>query len=129
MATITRTTAGSRTQIGIRTFAAVALFIALIWAPAGFAQTTNNQLNLFTNFFVTGDYVVGGVGLRGLGVNGYAAGTISIPDANSVPSTGVPAGANIVGAFLYWETVEGSSSTFAGQTGFFNGKQIGRAHV
>src|SRR5215469_7804496 len=84
----------------------------------GFAQTTP-PLNFENNYFVTGDYVVAGVGLRGLGVNGFATKQFTMPDANSVPSTGVPAGADIVAAFLYWETVESSQSTFAGQNGFF----------
>src|SRR4029077_5760272 len=83
-----------------------------------------NQLTLSNNYFVTGDYVVGGVGLRGLGVNGFATGKISIPDQNSVPATGVPPGADIVAAFLYWETVEGNQLTLAGRNGFFNGYPI-----
>ena len=73
---------------------------------------------------VTIDSIVGGVGLRGSGVNGFATGTISIPDANSVPAKGVPAGADIVAAFLYWQTVESSLTTFAGQQGYFNGYAI-----
>ena len=84
----------------------------------GFAQTTS-PLNFENNYFVTGDYVVAGVGLRGLGVNGLATKQFSMPDANSVPSTGVPAGADIVAAFLYWATVESSQTAFAGQNGFF----------
>lgn len=81
-------------------------------------------LNFFNNFFVTGDYVVGGVALRGAGVNGYATGTISIPDANSVPATGVPPGADIVAAYLYWQTVESALNKYAGQQGYFNGYAI-----
>ena len=76
-------------------------------------------LNFGNNYFVTGDYVVAGVGLRGLGSNGFATKQFNMPDTNSVPAAGVPSGADIVGAFLYWETVEGSQSTFAGQNGFF----------
>ncbi|HEV2388114.1 MAG TPA: hypothetical protein VGS20_12755 [Candidatus Acidoferrales bacterium] len=83
-----------------------------------------NPLQLFNNYFVTGDYVVGGVGLRGLGVNGLATGNITIPDPNQPNSAMVPKGADIVAAFLYWETVESSMSTFAGQQGFFNGYAI-----
>ena len=45
----------------------------------------------------------------------------------SVPATGVPAGADIVAAFLYWETVESSQTTFAGQQGYFNGYPIAGA--
>ena len=51
-------------------------------------------------YFVTCDYVVGGVGLRGLGVNGFATSTISISDKvqaqhTDVPSPGVPAVATL----------------------------------
>ena len=108
----------------LRWFPALLIVCTLITPLVASAQNANNQLNLTNNYFVTGDYVVGGVGLRGLGVNGLATGTINIPDANSVPAAGVPAGADIVAAFLYWETVEKSKSTFAGQNGFFNGFAI-----
>src|SRR5438552_10752755 len=87
--------------------AALLLFFVLTFA---FARPASAQLALSNNYFVTGDYVVGGVGLRGLGVNGIATGTINIPDQNSVPATGVPAGADIVAAYLYWETVESSNT-------------------
>ncbi len=102
----------------------LASVVALLLLPATAALAQSTPLTLFKNYFVTGDYVVGGVGLRGLGVNGLATGTITIPDANSVPSTGVPPGADIVAAFLYWETVESSQSSFLGQRGFFNGYPI-----
>jgi len=67
------------------------------------AYATDNPLQLFKNYFVTGDYVSDGVGLRGQGhldkVTGryLAAGKISVP---------VPEQAEIVAAFLYWETIE-----------------------
>src|ERR1700757_2854294 len=105
--------------------------LGLLWAfgfaQAGFAQTAL-PLGLSNNYMVTGDYVVGGVGLRGLGDGSvYATGTITIPDpgayATNVPLQQVPAGADIVAAFLYWETVE-SSGTFAGKNGFFRGYPI-----
>jgi hypothetical protein len=86
--------------------------------PLAWSQTPP-PLSFENNYFVTGDYVVAGVGLRGLGVNGYATKQLTMPDATSVPLTGVPSGADIVGAFLYWETVESSQTTFAGQNGFF----------
>ena len=87
----------------------------------GFAQSVLAQapLNFENNYFVTGDYVVSGVGLRGLGVNGFATQQFTMPDANSVPATGVPQGADIVAAFLYWDTVESAQTAFAGQNGFF----------
>src|SRR5499425_1296910 len=95
-----------------------AFFLMLGFEQSGFAQATP-PLNFSNNYFVTGDYVVAGVGLRGLGVNGFATKQFTMPDANSVPSAGVPQGVDIVAAFLYWETVESSQTTFAGQNGFF----------
>src|SRR6266581_5954880 len=114
--------------------AALGLLLVLGFAQPALAQTapaqTTSPLNLFNNYFITGDYVVGGVGLRGAGDStGIAHGTISIPDsvqaqATGLPSPGVPAGANIVAAFLYWETVEKNMQAFAGKNGFFNGQPI-----
>ena len=109
----------TRTRCGVRKVTSIlyVVLLALIaFTQIGFAQA---PLNFSDNYFVTGDYVVAGVGLRGLGVNGYATKQFSMPDATSVPSTGVPLGADIVGAFLYWETVESSQTAFAGQNGFF----------
>ena len=99
--------------------ASSALWLLLLigFAQIGFSQTP--PLNFSNNYFVTGDYVVAGVGLRGLGVNGFATQQFAMPDANSVPATGVPPGADIVAALLYWETVESSQISFAGQNGFF----------
>jgi hypothetical protein len=109
---------------GYRRLICAATVLAFVF---GFAQTglAQTPLNFFNNYFVTGDYVVGGVGLRGLGVQGYATGNINIPDASYQPNaSGVPAGADIVAAWLYWETVESSQTTFAGQQGFFRGYPI-----
>src|SRR5258708_4567843 len=88
-------------------------FLTLL-AQSVAAQTS---LTFFKNYFVTGDYVVGGVGLRGLGdASGFARGTIGI--------SAIPAGADTVAAFLYWQTVEKTQSAFAGRQGFFNGYSI-----
>jgi hypothetical protein len=111
----------------IRTATAVGLLLVLGCAQKGFAQTPL-PLSLSNNYIVTGDYVVGGVGLRGLGDgSGFATGTINIPDpaayATNVPLQQVPAGADIVAAYLYWSTVE-TSGTFAGKNGFFQGYPI-----
>lgn len=92
--------------------ALVLLLLALL-APMAQAQ---GPLNYFQNYFVTGDYAVAGVGLRGTGVNGYATGTINM--------TAVPTGADIVAAFLYWQTVETATSTPSAMNGFFNGQPI-----
>ncbi len=104
-------------------FVYVCVFLALL-ATSGFAQ---DALKFENNFFVTGDYVVGGVGLAGTGQGGFATGTISIPGTapNTYISPGisgtnsVPAGAQIVAAFLYWETVEASQAPGSGKNGFF----------
>ena len=61
-----------------------------------------NALNFKNNWFLTGDYAVGGIGMRGLGVNGFATGAISI--------SGVPANADIIAAYLYWETLDNSGN-------------------
>src|SRR6266705_5763072 len=80
---------------------AAAIGLLLIVAQPG--QATDNPLTLFKNYFITGDYEVGGVGLRGKGqldrnkLQYLAAGTISVP---------VPPNADILAAFLYWETIE-----------------------
>src|SRR6266567_2887717 len=108
---------------------AVGLLLAFGFAQTALAQTATNPLGPVpsANYFVTGDYVVGGVGLRGLGstATNLATGTINIPDQTSVPSTGVPAGADIVAAFLYWQTVESTNKgAITGQHGFFNGYAI-----
>ena len=57
----------------------LALTVALA-AGRPAAQTQPDALSFFKNYFITGDYVVGGVGLRGLGgvsgVQGIARGSI-----------------------------------------------------
>ena len=86
-----------------------------------------NQLSLENNYFVTGDYAAAGVTLRGTGVSGIATGTITIPSGTG--SQMVPTGADIIDAFLYWETVENTPSpsstngTFLGYP--ITGQQIG----
>jgi hypothetical protein len=117
--------------------AALGLLLVLGFAQPASAQTALAQtpppLTLSNNYFVTGDYVVGAVGLRGSGdSSGFARGTISIPDsvqaqATGVPSPGVPVGAYTVAAFLYWETVEKDKQALTGQNGFFNGYPIAGA--
>jgi hypothetical protein len=106
---------------------ALGLLLMLGFAPSGLAQTGTNPLTIFKNYFVTGDYVVGGW-VEASSDGTFATGTISIPDpkkpAQSGLPTTVPVGADIVAAYLYWGTVEGSQSAFRGQQAFFNGYSI-----
>lgn len=111
---------------------ALGLMLILGFAQSGLAQA-DPPLNFGNNFFVTGDYVVAGAygmstNFQTIGPVTYAVGTINVPDKN--PSTGlanpgitgatsVPPGAQIVAAFLYWETVESNNSLGTGQSGFF----------
>jgi len=104
----------------------IALLFLLLNVPSGQAQ----PLNFFKNYFVTGDYAVGGVGLRGRGVldtqtqaitqtaiTNYATGVI--------PMSGVPANADILAAFLYWEEIAGTSTDpLALAVGTFRGFRI-----
>ena len=91
-------------------------FLALL-APAAQAQ---GPLNYFQNYFVTGDYVVGGVGLYGSNPNPTATINFSGVPCTSGPglvASVVPCSAkgaypaDIVAAFLYWETIEPTTST------------------
>jgi hypothetical protein len=114
-------------------FRAIVLCLPQIlgFAPSAFGgngTSPTNPLNIFQNYFLTGDYVVAGWVEGAPDGSGFAPGAISIPDTlqpsqNGVPMT-VPKGADIVGAYLYWATVEGNQSTLAGQQAFFNGYAI-----
>ena len=115
-------------SVRISLVVSVLVFLLVLAASEmGFAQTP--PLTIFKNFFVTGDYVVGGW-VEQSSANGLATGTISIPDCTQAAAMGAPcpsappAGADIVAAYLYWGTVEGSQSLFAGQQAFFNGYKI-----
>src|SRR6266852_4371556 len=104
---------------------ALGLVLVLVFAFAHRAAAQNagaqNNLNFGNNFFVTGDYAVGGVSLVGKTSGGFATGTISIgADTNpGVQGTNsVPQGAQIVGAILYWQSIEIVGGA-TGQNGFF----------
>ena len=77
-------------------FRIVLVLAATLAQPA----RAEDALRFFKNYFLTGDYTVAGVGLQGAGVNGFATGTINIAAGT------VPAHADVLGAFLYWATVE-----------------------
>jgi len=109
--------------------AALGLLLLFGFAQPAPAQVTTlcsaTQLCLDNNYFVTGDYVVGGAVFSGPLNNGLASGTITIPDLLQPNSASVPAGAEIVAAFLYWETVESTNNGApTGMNGSFNGYPI-----
>src|SRR5436189_4686860 len=96
-----------------RPTAVATLVLALfsIAAQIGHAQAPPSGLHFFKNYFVTGGSVTGNVDFApASGGNGFATATI--------PLSGVPPEADIVGAFLYWETIASGnqSSTVAGAT-------------
>ena len=98
---------------------AVGLLLVLGFAQSSLAQLADGPLNFENNFFVTGDYVVAGAyGMNVNMANGFAKGTIQIPDANPgiTGAKSVPPGAEILAALLYWQTVE-KSTTIPGQPG------------
>lgn len=108
------------------------LVFLLGFAQAGLAQQ-NPPFKIFKNFIVTGDYITAGWQKGPNDGAGFAAGNIVVPDVTTGTGkqpvqTGVvysvPKGADIVAAYLYWGIVEGSQSTFAGQTAFFNTYKI-----
>jgi hypothetical protein len=104
----------------------------IVFSTLTFAQSSNGPLNFGNNYFVRGDYVVGGAYFMNLNVaNGYATGTITIPDVNpGITGTKfVPAGAEVVVAVLYWQTVEKTGvvpgQPGSGENGFFRPVFIG----
>ena len=78
-----------------------------------------DDLKFRKSYFVTGDYVVAGIGLRGRGgqngVAGMAIANINVAD--------VPPGADIVAAHLYWQVV-GDTPTVGSVGAKFKGKLL-----
>src|SRR5690348_14471703 len=107
-------------------FLSLCVLLALLstGTQSGFGQAA--PLTFGNNLFVTGDYIVAGAqNMNKTFSNGYAVGNITIPDPNP-GITGikqVPAGAQIVDAILYWQTVEKTGvapgAPGSGQNGYF----------
>src|SRR5712691_10454365 len=75
---------------------------ALVAQQHGHAQT-QNPLPYSNGFLVTGNYVVGGVDIdSSLAVNGFRTSTIPMSGTGNT----VPANADILAAYLYWETID-----------------------
>jgi len=94
-----------------------------------------DALQPFQNYIIPGGYAVAGVGLRGTGVLDTATQSFILQNASASLSlttyadhfaagqvkVTVPAQADVIAAYLYWETIEKTSTpssflgTFAGQ--------------
>jgi hypothetical protein len=108
---------------GRRRTGAVAAAVCLLWIPA---EAQAQALNFFKNYFVTGNYVTGGIDF-GSQSGGGGVVTAEIHFGSSYENE-VPANADIVAAILYWQTISttGTVSPAAGAT--FRGEDIsGRA--
>src|SRR5688572_257230 len=80
--------------------------VSALTQPTGQAQVAN-ALPFAKRYTVTGNYVVGGVDLRPQArSNGFVTGAIAM--------SGVPANADILAAFLYWETISTSKAQVDG---------------
>src|SRR5206468_8765753 len=81
-----------------------ALLLATLFAQIGsHAQQGTDALPYTTGYLVTGDYAVGSIDL--LPANSLT----NYLSAGTIPMSGVPANADILAAFLYWETIQPSS--------------------
>ncbi len=93
-------------QLLLRAIRGRAVFLALCLAvllgqKSGQAISAPVTLPFSNGFLLTGNYVVGSVDLpQTSDGHGFVTGTISMTGANRVP-----AGAEIVSAFLFWETI------------------------
>jgi hypothetical protein len=87
---------------------AVLLALSFAFLPSGSSEA-QEALQFFKNYFVTGGYAAGGVSLRGTGVGGVAT--------DDIPIAGIPPGADILAAFLYWETIVTQQNPDAGVVG------------
>ena len=108
-------------QISGAVLFAVAL-VLLLAQTGGHAQSqVSDPLSYSTGFLITGNYVVGGVDLTkdvNPSVGGFSTGVINI--------SGVPANADILAAYLYWETIHLATvdATAAAAGVQFNGSDV-----
>jgi hypothetical protein len=93
----------------------------LLATETGQGRAPAAPLSFFKNYFVTGDYRVYGIPIKGEPASGgFTTKTITIP-AGSVPSNAEP-----VAAYLYWSTVIAESNPASASAGAeFDGKPLG----
>src|SRR5262245_39178768 len=87
----------------------------LLAQMTGRAEQATDPLTYSSGFLVTGNYAVGGVDFNNsanVPVGGFATGTINISQCSTTVTTNcVPAGSDILAAYLYWETIHLTSLT------------------
>jgi len=84
-----------------------AVFVMLS-VQRGMTDNGPTALNYFKNFFVTGNFVTNSVDFGSQsGGGGFVTGVINFPSAAN-PQEFVPPDADVVGAFLYFQTIVGS---------------------
>ena len=105
-----------------RRAAFLTLGVVVFLAQSDGQAQSPDALPYTTGYTVTGNYVVGGVDLLPQsGAGGGVTGTI--------PMSGVPANADILAAFLYWETIDVSVSPQAASGAKFRGTDITAVRV
>src|SRR5262249_55974255 len=93
-------------------FATIVVMFAVVGQRPSRAADTPDALPYSLSYTVTGDYAVGGVDLLPASqTNGFQTATIHM--GTSADDT-VPANAEILAAFLYWETLANSTDQLAG---------------
>ncbi|MGC1647546.1 MAG: hypothetical protein WA741_17140, partial [Candidatus Sulfotelmatobacter sp.] len=105
---------------------AVALVFACLLGGLVPDQLHAQTLSFLNNYFVSGDHIVRDfVPYSGQPTNGFVSGWISVPDRNH-DLEGVPDGAEVVAAFLYWQVLEPMAppSPDPGSSALFNGYSI-----
>src|SRR5207247_3931528 len=83
-----------------RPAAGVSLALISLFTQSATPQLLPDALSIRKNFFVTGDYVVGGVGLRDPSLADGADFAVGFIKMGALPSNTVPQGADIVAAVL-----------------------------
>ncbi len=99
--------------------ASLALLLVVLFAQTRGLAAPGDVLPYSKGFLVTGNYVVGGVDLveqAGAIQNGFQTGTIQI--------SGVPAGAEILAAYLFWETITIASDESQANGVKFRGQDV-----
>src|SRR5215813_12805717 len=85
-----------------------AIGLMLVFAQVGHATTVRDGLKLFKRYFGTIDIASKGLGVRGTGqvdASGQSW-TKCQPSGGCTINVTVPPNADIIAAFLYWETLE-----------------------